>query len=482
MGSNRNTLMIIDDTRVAERFASNRPGYTLLACEAAALPQFLISASVLIQQKMPIPPIDEFVMQGINEGLSSVALIAEFFGLEEDLVTLSLSRLWHSDLIDMPVASAGRKLRLTSQGLKTLEELSELVPSEQEVYFSFDRLLWKSVPLFTRDLLRPKEIEQQGLLQIPPRWVKKPEVADLPARDVDRAIKESMKNVLNDASVLLVKRLERTEQKYLPCHVLVYESLDDLDHVLEISVDGRLREDIRNALDSLGGVEYFNFDFARSALTDSTEIRPVIEIVERVETPVVPLEVVNEVRRQARITSNEEPSVEIADVATGGTVSIENMDVRYIDTFEHPTFLTQAILEANNRLLITSPWVKRAVVRRDFIEKLYSAAKRGVKIHIGYGVDYLGSECDVDALEKLDKLAKQFKNFHFACLGGTHAKILIWDNNQITTSFNWLSFRGDQNRTYRQEHGVLLRNQVKVINGFWAEQKDWIERAASRRN
>lgn len=471
--------MIIDDARVAERFASVRPGYKLLACEAAALPHFLISTPVLIQQRMPIPPIDEFVLRGINDGLSSVDLIAAFFGLEEDLVTLSLSRLWRSDLVDMPVASAGRKLRLTTQGLATLQELSELVPSEQLVYFSFDRLLWKSVPNSTRDLLRPKEVEQQGLLRIKPRLVKKPEVTDLPARDVDRAIKVSMKNVLSDASVLLVKRIERAEQKYLSCHVLVYESLDGLDHVLEISVDGRLREDIRNALDALGGVEYFDFDFARSALTNTSEIQPVIELAAQVETPVVPLEVVDEVRRQASTAAEDEPSVEIADVATGRPVAIENMEVRHIDTFEHPTFLNQAISEAKRRLLITSPWVRRAVVRREFVDKLYQAARRGVEIHIGYGIDYEGSDCDIDAVEKLEKLATQFKNVHLACLGSTHAKILIWDNNEITTSFNWLSFRGDQDRTYRQEHGVLLRNQGQVTDLHWAEQKDWIERAAT---
>ena len=471
--------MMIDDARVAERFASVRPGYKLLACESAALPYFLISAPVLIQQRMPLPPIDEFVLRGINDGLSSVESIAAFFGLDEDLVTLSLSRLWRSDLVDMPVASAGRKLRLTTQGLTTLSELSEIVPSEQVVYFSFDRLLWRSVPHPTWDLLRPKEVEQQGLLRIKPRLVKKPEVVELPARDVDRAIKTSMKNVLNDASVLVVKRIERAEQKYLPCHVLVYESLDGLDHVLEIAVDGRLRADLRNAIDALGGVKYFDFDFASSALTNSIEIQPVIEATAKVQTPVVPLEVVEEVRRQATATSEDEPNSEISDGATGRPVAIENMEVRHIDTFEHPMFLNQAISEAKSRLLITSPWVRRAVVRKEFIDKLYQAARRGVQIHIGYGIDYEGSDCDIDAVEKLEKLATQFKNVHLACLGSTHAKILIWDNNEITTSFNWLSFRGDQDRTYRQEHGVLLRNQGRVTDTHWTEQKDWIERAVT---
>lgn len=469
--------MTFDEARVAERFASVRPGYKLLACEAAALPQFLISAPVLVQQRLPIPPIEEVVLRGISEGLTSVDMITEFLGLEEDLVSLSLSRLWQSDYIDMPVASTGRRLRLTSQGQTALQELSELVPSELEAYFSFDSLLWRAIPIATRDLLRPRDVEELGLLRIKPRFARKPQVGEIPARDVDRAIKESMKNVLSDASVLLVKRIERAEQKFLSCHVLVYESLDGLDHVLEISVNGRLREDIRNAIDREGGVAYFDFDFAQSALSNSAEFQPVIEVVERVKTQVISLDVVDEVRRQASVAPVEVASVEIADVATGRPVAIENMEVRHIDTFEHQPFLSQAISEAKSRLLIISPWVRRAVVRREFLDNMSSAAKRGVEIHIGYGIDLQGSDCDIDALEKLEKLAKQYKNVHLACLGSTHAKILIWDNNQITTSFNWLSFRGDQDRTYRQEVGLLLRNQRKV-DEFWTEQKDWIERAA----
>jgi HKD family nuclease len=472
--------VIIDDARVAERFAAVRPGYKLLACESGALPYFLITAPVLLQQKMPVAPIDEFVLRGINQGLSSVELIASFLGLEEDLVTLSLSRLWQNDFVDMPVATAGRELRLTSLGLLTLSNLLELVPSEQEVWFPFDRLLWKAVPFSAGALLRPKDVEQQGLLVIKPRMLKKPEVIDLPARDVDRSIKESMKNVLIDADVLVVKRIERAEQKYLPCHVLVYESLDGTDHVIEISIDGRLRPDIRNAIDALGGVSHFGFDFASSAFTSSQEIQPVLDAAAQVKIPIVPLEVVDDVRRQANATPDGEPKIEVSDIDTGRPVVIENMEVRHIDTFEHPMFLTQAITEAKTRLLITSPWVTRAVVRKEFMDKLYSAAKRGVQIHIGYGIDYEAKDCHVDALEKLEKLANQFENVYVACLGSTHAKILIWDKNEIITSFNWLSFRGDKDRTYRQEHGVLLRNQGNVTEANWSEQKEWIERVASK--
>jgi hypothetical protein len=78
---------MLDDAHVAERFATVRPGYKLLACEPAALPYFLITSPVLLQQKMPVPPIDEFVLRGIHQGLSTVESISTFFGLELDVAT-----------------------------------------------------------------------------------------------------------------------------------------------------------------------------------------------------------------------------------------------------------------------------------------------------------------------------------------------------------------------------------------------------------
>ena len=51
-------------------------------------------------------------------------------------------------------------------------------------------------------------------------------------------------------------------------------------------------------------------------------------------------------------------------------------------------------------------------------------------------------------------------------LQNTHAKILIFDGLWITTSFNWLSFKGDPNRTYRMEEGTLVQIQSEVDKAY----------------
>ena len=59
-------------------------------------------------------------------------------------------------------------------------------------------------------------------------------------------------------------------------------------------------------------------------------------------------------------------------------------------------------------------------------------------------------------------LGKGCSQFQFSRLANTHAKILIWDAEMVVTSFNWLSFRGDSGRKYRQEEGTLIRHRDYV--------------------
>ncbi|MBD0394663.1 MAG: hypothetical protein ICV52_12615, partial [Microcoleus sp. C1-bin4] len=52
-------------------------------------------------------------------------------------------------------------------------------------------------------------------------------------------------------------------------------------------------------------------------------------------------------------------------------------------------------------------------------------------------------------------------------LGDTHAKILISDVKfAVTTSFNWLSFKGDRDRTFRDERGTLVSDPQKIDELF----------------
>ncbi|WP_340537981.1 hypothetical protein [Nocardioides sp. GXZ039] len=130
--------------------------------------------------------------------------------------------------------------------------------------------------------------------------------------------------------------------------------------------------------------------------------------------------------------------------------------VRSMSVFEHPDLLDEALRTAKRRLMIVAPWVKNAVVTTDFISRIEQRlrAKVDVTIAHGYGEDDRGS--DDGALRRLENLAKRYEHFTFIRLRNTHTKILIFDDVWVSTSFNWLSFRGDADRTYRMEEGTMV--------------------------
>jgi phosphatidylserine/phosphatidylglycerophosphate/cardiolipin synthase-like enzyme len=136
---------------------------------------------------------------------------------------------------------------------------------------------------------------------------------------------------------------------------------------------------------------------------------------------------------------------------------------------DHPPLLANAVKNAQQRLLIFSPWISGAVITYKFLNDLEATLRRGVKVYIGYGIsgDENRSNEDSRGIRLLMGLSGKFSNFILTRLGNTHAKVLIKDSEfAATTSFNWLSFKGDPNRTFRDEQGVLITKALEVDRKF----------------
>ena len=473
-----------DTEELAERYADFKPGFRLLAVEQAAIPVFAVTASVLLQQRKPIAPINEYVLRSIQQGIEDPKLISEFLGLEPESLNNAITKLWQSDLIEVSNINGNVDLRLTSEGNNSLNELSELVPVAQDIWFTFNRLNWKAVPISTNKLIDQKSVENSDYVKIKPLKKDRPGVVDFPTKELNQAVKASMGIEMSDVDILVVKNVEQIDTKYQFCYLLVYESTNRGDHVVEVVVEGRINEEMGTAIDNLGGTAYLGMKFEIPAIEVKGEIDFINSAISKINKPIVSLEDVTALRRKLAEPVESSLAIESEDLhkISQKTVSqgLSELAIRFIDTVEHRPFMDQAIAEAKERLLITSPWVRNQVVRDDLMRSLYSAAKRGVKIHIGYGISPNAEDCDARAIEQLKKFAANNKNVVVGCLGSTHAKILIWDDNSISGSFNWLSFRGDKDRTYRQEHSVLVLNQEKITNDLWKEQMDWIERSAGK--
>ena len=101
-----------------------------------------------------------------------------------------------------------------------------------------------------------------------------------------------------------------------------------------------------------------------------------------------------------------------------------------------------------------------------FVSDLEDRIKKGVRVDIVYGYknqlvrnsdEYRGSH--KHALQKLYTLMKKYpQKMEIHELDDTHAKIMLFDDVVIKTSFNWLSFKGDPKRTYRFESGTYIED------------------------
>jgi phosphatidylserine/phosphatidylglycerophosphate/cardiolipin synthase-like enzyme len=102
--------------------------------------------------------------------------------------------------------------------------------------------------------------------------------------------------------------------------------------------------------------------------------------------------------------------------------------------------------------------------------RLAGCLERGVEVTIAYGIgkrDRNERPSDATARESLAAIAKVFKNFRLVRKGDTHAKVLLVDDLFfVTTSFNWLSFRGDPRLPMREEEGTMVEDPV-LVEGYY---------------
>jgi phosphatidylserine/phosphatidylglycerophosphate/cardiolipin synthase-like enzyme len=240
--------------------------------------------------------------------------------------------------------------------------------------------------------------------------------------------------------VLRIHKVMAKKHRYLPVQLLIYGDENRRELELAVCVEDDLATEHGLALDRIHAVERLGLKF------DPAEPRPVLD--EDLEDQRVPLE---ELGRELHPHDAAQP------VGTGLTAL-----VRSVSVFEHADLLAEALDTAKQRLLIISPWVRSAVVTTDFVAKLEKRLRAKVEVTIAHGIGDDDSGSDEVAVRRLINLAARYDNFTFERLANTHAKILIFDDHWVSTSFNWLSFRGDADRTYRMEEGTLVTIPNKV--------------------
>ena len=441
--------MIDESAFLIEAFKHARPGCKLVAIEDCGIPVTSLEVNLLTQRKREMAIVDEFVLRLLANGPMSSNQVGSVLGLQSEFVIEILARLISDTMVVQERES--KLLRISAFGRHVLDKDGDFFPTNHSESLFFNRVTWEieTAPI-VRAISRKAATENN--------WIVLPSVHKGKISDEDVTL-DKIRNFfgLDTTKKIEILSLQSIRQKgsakYVFGKLLAYQN--HLTGKVEplIAMDGILREDITSSLISQ------TVDMGALGFPDADQT--------------LPLDKKQLVKYQEDVTSKDpifDEIIEISEKKTSQSISPEMPIVapviRDVDTFEHVLYLQKALKNARFRILIISPWIKGNVVNDVFISDLEDRIKKGVRVDIVYGYknqliknndDYRGSH--KHALQKLYTLMKKYpQKMEIHELDDTHAKIMLFDDVVIKTSFNWLSFKGDPKRTYRFESGTYIEN------------------------
>lgn len=440
------------------RLFDDRPGFNLVDFEEVGLPVYRLTSIVLTLQTKAYSPIEEFVLRSIDSGLTTVDELSGFLGISTTIIEATASNLIKDDEL---IAEPDGTLRLTRKSEAVLAGERHIRPREQSLVFRYDGLTRRPIPSEESRFWEPRDLRERGIREIRPFPPKRPNPQDIRGDELQAVLPRQSQSSEQYVQILQVKSISRAAANFIPAVALIYRRASGSDVQVGFSIDGRLSREHEDAFAASDGPSRMGIT-ASILNSQSSEEGP--GAIPTVKIPTIEAYGAQAARQKA--FANLRRQIEVRDGNSSEKSSSEpstptRPEVEMIAVYDHPPLLHAALKESQRRLIIISPWITDAVVDRLFLHELTKRLEGGLSVYIGYG---LGQEERVpDAVRKLEKLSASYTNFRFVRLGDTHAKVLIKDEDWlVTTSFNWLSFRGDPKRTFREEWGtrVAIREQV----------------------
>jgi PLD-like domain len=467
---------------VARLYSSSRAGFELVGQHEVGLPYWQLSLSCMVLSHKTVPPLTEFALRTIAAGLGSLDQIGGFLGLDTRTVTASLVPLFQDGHIRASSDDPG-SFELSNSGVQLLDECEIIVPEETVFLLDYDGWTRGLVDLGNIIKYTHADLNKLGITPLPPFPDSPPRAEEITVRAVATLVRDTINRqqmgVTVRRDVLSVEGLhDKRKMFYARAVALLFKSVQSGEAQVAFAIDGRLSQEHEDAFARASGLKKLGVlealkqsatDVARLELDPATvaAIHAGPEVTELVRVAALRKRELKEIEAAMAVADDSElsvgPSTEALEEARERYASTEarltQYPVRMLEVFEHPELLEEALREASERLLIVSPWIKSAVVDKDFLASLEAALNREVDVTFCYGINRRSPSdgSDPAAIRSLEGLAQKYGNFQFCALGDTHAKVLIVDHRYlVVTSFNWLSFRGDPSMPFRDERGVLV--------------------------
>lgn len=427
----------------ARRHAHALPGHTLLAAEPCALPASALTIDVLAEQSEDLEAAQKYTLRALLNGINTVDDLQLFLGLSDGDTGRAVAGLLLAEYVTyQPPAQGGpRHLQLLPAGLEAARDAQLRRPMSTTIPVVYD-CLTRTVTDWRRNSLR-----RSNQAKSDPGRILMPPASSMPVRTTDLSI-SALNGTLDPRTrdgvrILGISGVTENRNFYRDAILLVFKDDESNALRLGVEVDGSWSEPHAAALEAIGAVERLRLSAA-----------PVEHPHEPVTDP------------GARLGMDDVVALQSGEHAAGDDKSgaLDQAAIRWLGVYEHPQWLADAVANSRRRLLISSPRIRTTVANYRWIRSVESLS-RTVDVTIVWGLDD-NDETDQEALDALHAVARRANRLGIVRVDNTRAKVLVSDSFYITTSFNWLSFRGEPSRKYRQDDGDLVQDQVLADRAY----------------
>lgn len=222
---------------------SVQAGQRLLAVRDVAVPLWRLPLLCRLLERRSVSMLQEFHLRAIDAGINSRSEIARLLTLPEPVVRLTLTEMHTSGTIHpMPNSSgSGTAYMLAPAGRELLRTWAHEVAVEKVVQFRIDAVTLRPTHQ-PKELLRTaREAELQNLLMMPATSESPPDFGQEDTNGFRRVYSQA-RGANAPALVSVIGVEGKYETQYLAATASLYESTDDGELSVRLSVDGRSSE------------------------------------------------------------------------------------------------------------------------------------------------------------------------------------------------------------------------------------------------
>lgn len=429
----------MSEQEIYQQLAKQSPtGYKLNELIPFSYPVRRLKLDVLVNKQPDgsLVKVYNVMLRAIQMGLNSQKDLFEFLGLGEtdEFVLREMFTLREKGYVDV----VSEKWIITPDGVDFLNDNNVLRVEEQEEYdFLIDAI--SGEVLSTREYQTERNKLTKSIESEIKLTTKNPELLE----NKFQSLADTYKRDNENKAYLISYSADEIKRDYDEwCNYWLVEYIPDRKSNQEARLEVRSFNNLRpnKILTTKFNAEYRHYIYSLSN-SERTEFENLTELINERE----PINVLTK-------------------------IEVSTPDLTTLSIWETKQKFVEALKNVKEKILIESPWIKKATL--EYIPLFQEILKSKKQLVILYGISEK-DEHDEATLKKIKELQVEHKDFfklihlptHFSQLNskltGTHRKLVIKDNDYyIAGSFNFLSFGKNEKQQVANEESMLISKEV----------------------